>query len=73
MLPEDPGKRNHYPPQPYAEYPDFLSTYKSAEELSNEGLNPRTCRSLLHGYQSSVCRWLTGVTRKARASRHRRR
>ncbi|MGY2281339.1 hypothetical protein ACW9H0_27410 [Pseudomonas monsensis] len=29
-LPEGPGKKNHYPPQPYAEYPDFLSYYKSA-------------------------------------------
>ncbi|WP_127652236.1 hypothetical protein [Pseudomonas koreensis] len=29
-LPEGPGRKNHYPAQPYAEYPDFLSTYKAA-------------------------------------------
>jgi muramidase (phage lysozyme) len=29
-LPEGPGKKNHYPPQPYAEYPKFLESYKSA-------------------------------------------
>jgi hypothetical protein len=30
VLPESPGKKNHYPPQPHAEYPEFLSSYKSA-------------------------------------------
>jgi hypothetical protein len=29
-LPEGPGKKNHYPPQHYVEYPEFLSSYKSA-------------------------------------------
>lgn len=29
-LPEGPGKKNHYPPQPYDDYPKFLSNYKSA-------------------------------------------
>ncbi|WP_434707399.1 hypothetical protein J3P75_15980 [Pseudomonas sp. R1-1] len=29
-LPEGPGKKNHYPPQPYDDYPTFLSNYKSA-------------------------------------------
>jgi len=29
-LPEGPGKKNHYPPQPYVEYPKFLESYKSA-------------------------------------------
>jgi len=29
-LPEGPGKKNHYPPQPYTEYPEFLANYKSA-------------------------------------------
>lgn len=29
-LPEGPGKKNHYPPQPFAEYPKFLASYKSA-------------------------------------------
>jgi len=29
-LPEGPGLANHYPPQPYVEYSDFLATYKAA-------------------------------------------
>jgi muramidase (phage lysozyme) len=29
-LPEGPGLANHYPPQPYMEYPEFLATYKAA-------------------------------------------
>ncbi|KQZ46369.1 hypothetical protein ASD92_26035 [Massilia sp. Root1485] len=29
-LPEGPGLANHYPPQPYVEYSEFLATYKAA-------------------------------------------
>jgi muramidase (phage lysozyme) len=29
-LPEGPGLANHYPPQPYVEYSEFLASYKAA-------------------------------------------
>jgi muramidase (phage lysozyme) len=29
-LPEGPGLANHYPPQPYVEYSEFLAAYKAA-------------------------------------------
>lgn len=28
-LPEGPGRGNHYPPQPYVNYEDFIQTYKN--------------------------------------------
>ena len=29
-LPEGPGLANHYPPQPYVEYSEFLASYRAA-------------------------------------------
>ncbi|MFC6690958.1 MULTISPECIES: lysozyme family protein [Pseudomonas] len=51
----------------------FWRATNRLEGLSNEVFNPRARRTLLHWHQHSVCRWLTGDKRQARAGRHRRR
>lgn len=49
----------------------FWRATNRLEGLLNEGFDPRARRTLLHWHQRSICGWLEGDKRQARAGRHR--